>query len=93
MLHKLPIYILDIIFNEVQCCERIEKEMKCKKSKFNFVMKELTSIKNEMNEDLSFFRPHKIILWQAKQNCYDNMRERDENMILFDNCLYEMLTN
>eukprot|EP01047_Picozoa_sp_COSAG01_P105132 COSAG01_NODE_34378_length_548_cov_4.331849_1_plen_45_part_00 len=37
MLHELPIYILDIIFNEVQCCERIEKEMKCKKSKFNFV--------------------------------------------------------
>ena len=67
--------------------------MKYKKSKFNFVMQELTLIIDEMDEDLSCFRPHQIILWQAKQNRYDNMRERDETKILFYDCLYEMLTN
>eukprot|EP01047_Picozoa_sp_COSAG01_P061356 COSAG01_NODE_7651_length_3113_cov_14.784672_2_plen_131_part_00 len=90
MLDQLPMDVLDIMFNEAERCEKIDKDVKCNKSKFNFVMKELTSIMNEMNEDMSFYDTHKFILWQAKRNYGENLEEHDYNHHQYDECLKEL---
>ena len=44
-----------------------------------------------MNEDMSFYDTHKFILWQARQEKKTIEWERDDNIKLFNDCIYEML--